>query len=108
MHLFNLLTNTKCKDISKYVPFSNPTKSYRTPAIDGPKNAPKANDDDQMPDNKPYVCMSFGKPLSLKKHTVPNINSIFFLYYSESTLTMQPSWNLRTWVHKSYPVPALV
>jgi len=48
-----LLTRAKCKTISKYVPFSNPTKSYKTPAIDGPKNAPSANDDDQMPDNKP-------------------------------------------------------
>lgn len=69
-HKYNtkpLLTNAMCNEISKYVPFSNPTKSYKTPAIDGPKNAPRANDDDQMPDNNPYVCMSFGKPPSLQK-----------------------------------------
>lgn len=59
----------KCMEISKYVPFSNPTRSYRKPAIDGPKNAPNANDDDQIPDSRPKVCMSLGKPLSLKTET---------------------------------------
>jgi len=66
--------------ITKMRLLRKPKLSYKTPAIDGPTKAPRANVEVHSPETNPYVDKLFGKPWRLSEI----FKKYFFIYFIQT------------------------